>query len=72
MLKPKHSTTKQGEAADGDLVGSTVERAEQLEKQQLQSRLTVVQQQSAVMKVSTQPVRSDNSWIMEFFKQHSY
>ena len=34
-----------------------------------QSRSTVVQQRSAVMEESTQPVRSDTSWIMELFKQ---
>ena len=65
--KSKRSTRKQGEVTDGDLVGSTVERG--LERGQLQPRPTVIQQRPAVIEESTQPVRSDNTWIVEFFKQ---
>ena len=61
--KLKRSTRKQGEVTDGDLVGSTVEQG------QLQPRPTVIQQIPAVIEESAQPVRSDNSWIVEFFKQ---
>ena len=32
-------------------------------------RQTVIQQRPAVIEESAQPVRSDNSWIVEFFKQ---
>ena len=61
--KSKCSTRKQGEAACGNLVGSTVKQG------QLHPGPTVIQQQSAVIEESTQPVQSDNSWIVKFFKQ---